>query len=287
MTKATPAVRVVDRVRDPVFPFGENWRRFFDQLTPRQVEVAAESLRRFLSVPDLRGKRFLDVGCGSGLFSYAAVVQLGAAEVISVDADAEAVAVTRELWRRAGAPSHWTVRQGSVLDPAFVASLPRAEVVYAWGVLHHTGSLWEALDATARLVAPGGLFYLALYNRVRGLFGSRFWWYLKRWYVSAPRWQQTQARRLFRLLYAGRNVLRRRPPRPSAETYAAAKRGMAFETNVHDWLGGFPYDPATTDEVLGYLRRRFPSFRLLRLKRVRGLANNEYFFGNGDVRDHG
>lgn len=287
MTLAMPDVRSLDRVRDPVFPFGENWRHFLDQLTPRQVEVAAESLRRFLGVPDLEGKRFVDVGCGSGLFSYAAVVRLGAADAISVDADPEAVAVTRELWRRAGAPSHWTIRHGSILDPAFVAALPRAEVVYAWGALHHTGRVWDALDATARLVLPGGVLYVALYNRVRGPFGSRFWWHVKRWYVAAPGWQQAPARQIFRRLYAVRQVLQGKPPAPSAETYAAEKRGMVCETNIHDWLGGFPYEAVTVDAVWSFMRRRFPAFRLTRLQRVRGLANNEYLFQSSDVRDYG
>ncbi|TSC72473.1 MAG: methyltransferase family protein [Parcubacteria group bacterium Gr01-1014_38] len=284
-TVPLPEARSPATSSDAVFPFGENWRRFLSQLTPEQIDAAAASLRSFLGEECLRGKRFLDVGCGSGLFSYAAAVVLGTSEVLSLDADAKAVACARELWRRAGEPRNWTIRHGSILDPAFVASLGTADIVYAWGVLHHTGSMWEALDRTARLVAPGGVLYLALYNRVGGPFGSKFWWHVKRWYVTAPHWQQTRARQVFRLLYGVRNVLRGKPSVQHGDVYAAEKRGMALKTDVHDWLGGFPYEYATANDVLSHVQHHFSEFSLVKLREAPGLENNWYLF-RSHVRDH-
>ena len=108
-----------------------------------------------LGTSDLAGRTFLDIGCGSGLFSLAAL-QLGA-KVHSFDYDPDAVATTRQLRDRYAPDSDWRVEQGSVLDSSLISRLGQFDIVYSWGVLHHTGALWEALDAACRLVAPGGL----------------------------------------------------------------------------------------------------------------------------------
>ncbi len=148
------------------YPFGANWRRYLRRLTPQRKEQARESLREFLQVEDLRGKSFLDIGCGSGLFSLCAH-ELGARRVFSFDLDPQSAACARELHRRAGSPATWEIAEGSVLDAAFMDSLGEWDVVYSWGVLHHTGRMWDAVAAAVARVAPGGVFYLALYNRCR------------------------------------------------------------------------------------------------------------------------
>jgi 2-polyprenyl-6-hydroxyphenyl methylase/3-demethylubiquinone-9 3-methyltransferase len=57
----------------------------------------------------------------------------------------------------------WQIMQGSVLDSAFMQQLPMADVVYSWGVLHHTGAMWPAIDAAAACVQADGLFAIAIY----------------------------------------------------------------------------------------------------------------------------
>jgi 2-polyprenyl-6-hydroxyphenyl methylase/3-demethylubiquinone-9 3-methyltransferase len=126
------------------FEFGANWLRFLELLDDRRVELAEDSLRSMLGVADLRGRSFLDAGSGSGLFSLAAH-RLGA-RVHSFDYDPQSVACTREVKRRyaEGDPA-WSIEEGSVLDPAYLARLGTFDVVYSWGVLHHTGARWDAL----------------------------------------------------------------------------------------------------------------------------------------------
>src|SRR5690606_32453090 len=116
-----------------------------------------------LGVESLAGQRFLDVGSGSGLLSLAAQ-RLGA-NVHSFDYDPQSVACTREMKRRfAPDADDWTIEEGSALDAEYLAGLPPADVVYSWGVLHHTGEMWRAIDLVSQRVAPGGRFWLAIYN---------------------------------------------------------------------------------------------------------------------------
>lgn len=153
------------------FGFGKNWLNFFRIVDEERISAAEKSLQQLLGLQDLTGKRFLDIGSGSGLFSLAAR-RLGA-DVYSFDFDPDAVACTQEMKHRyAPGPDHWTIRQGSAIDKEFLGSLGQFDVVYSWGVLHHTGSLWEALDNIHSSVAPGGLLSLALYNDQGGQAGD-------------------------------------------------------------------------------------------------------------------
>src|SRR5215204_3882636 len=169
------------------FAFGRNWQRYVDRyLDPVRVEIAARSLQTLIG-EDLTGKVFLDIGAGSGLFSLCAH-QAGAAKVVSIDVDPDAVEACRQLRASADSPPSWDVMEGSILDEAFISRLPQGDVVYSWGVLHHTGDMYAALRNAASLVRPGGLFCIAIYNRVTGRFlDSERWWKIKRRYNHSPR----------------------------------------------------------------------------------------------------
>src|SRR5687768_16367034 len=145
------------------FAFGANWSRFLEVISEARIGRAVESLKEMLRTDSLEGHRFLDAGSGSGLFSLAAR-RLGAT-VHSFDFDPQSVACARELKRRffRGDPA-WTIEQGSVLDATFVSSLGQFDLVYSWGVLHHTGAMWTALEHAAIPVAPGGKLFIAIYN---------------------------------------------------------------------------------------------------------------------------
>ena len=145
------------------FPFGKNWARFLETLSDARIERAKRSTLEMLGLPHLQGKTFLDIGSGSGLFSLVAH-RLGAA-VHSFDYDPSSVACTRRLRDLyATGECHWQAERGSALDQSYMDSLGQFDVVYAWGVLHHTGDLWTSLEYAAARVRENGSILLAIYN---------------------------------------------------------------------------------------------------------------------------
>jgi len=163
------------------FQFGKNWRAFLSTLNEDRIKEAEKSLCQMLEVTDLRGRKFLDIGSGSGLFSLAARC-LGA-EVRSFDYDPESAACTQQLKSRYFPDDNqWIVERGSVLDVDFLKTLGKFDIVYSWGVLHHTGNMWQALDNAAALVDKNGLLFIAIYNRCK--FASGFWRKVKKLYCS-------------------------------------------------------------------------------------------------------
>lgn len=258
------------------FEFGRNWSRFVGLVDERRIQTAEDSLRSWLGVATLSGKRFLDVGSGSGLFSLAAH-KLGA-RVQSFDYDPHSVESTRTLRKRAGDPEGWTVERGSMLDPNFLSHFEPADVVYCYGVAHHTGDMWTALTNLAGLVGPNGQLYVALYNDQGRL--TVFWRRIKRWYCSGRVGRLLTMAviaplllgvRFLRDLAAGRNPLGR------YQGYQDRTRGMSPWRDLIDWLGGYPFEVAGADKVFAFFAER--GFRLERLLTVGGgSGNNEFVF---------
>ena len=252
------------------FSFGKNWQRFLDRhYDEGRVETARQHLLGFLGLPDLRGKTFLDVGSGSGLHSLSAF-RSGAERVVSFDVDPHSVAATRSLKEREPGSERWEVLEGSVLDERFVRSLARADIVYSWGVLHHTGSMWKAIENAATRMEDGGLFYLALYTTTHK---SAYWLRVKKEYNAASelqkRWMEAKyvlRHRILPDLLTFQNTLRKVREYPE-------KRGMSFMTDVRDWLGGYPYEDAKIEEVLEFARGKL-DLELVRI--ATGEANTEY-----------
>jgi SAM-dependent methyltransferase len=279
MTEGTtpPAGHPLVAPPSDAFRFGRNWQRYLSEhFDPGREQIAAESLIEL--VGDLRGKSFLDVGCGSGLFSLCAH-KAGAASVLSLDVDPDSVAATRSLHEQAGAPSNWRVMHRSILDADLLAELEPADVVYSWGVLHHTGAMYEAIGNAARLVAPGGLFAIAIYNRVvaRWLDSDR-WLQIKRTYNHVPRIAQRAMEAAYGAYWLLACLRNRENPVRVARDYRES-RGMALWTDMLDWLGGYPYEFATVDEIVSYCEQRcgLRSLKTLPLT-SRDTGNNQFVF---------
>lgn len=263
-----------ERAVDATFSFGENWARFLTSLSDEQIEHATRSVSALVAC-DLRGKTFIDVGSGSGLFSLAAR-KLGA-KVHSFDYDPRSVACTRELRRRFfPSEENWTVEQGSVLDERYLATLKQYDVVYSWGVLHHTGNMWAAIANAAGLVRTGGLFIIAIYNFVEGRRGTATWARLKRWYCKAPRWQRAAWENIYMTWKLARKAVVGQNPLRMLREYKVV-RGMSWRRDVTDWLGGYPYEAATPGEILEFMRRKF-NFVLVRQNISIGLGVSEFVF---------
>lgn len=259
------------------YAFGKNWSEFLTHFNEERLRAAQQSLTDFLGMSSLSGKRFLDIGCGSGLFSLSAY-SLGAAKVLSFDLDANSVSCAQSLRDRAGAPANWIVQRGSVLDREFLGSLGTFDLVYSWGVLHHTGDMWQAIRNAASLVSPNGLLCIALYNRTPK---SEHWGRVKKFYCQSPKPVKLALEAYYlvkqRIL---RNLLRGRNPFKVAFQNFGQKRGMHWLTDLRDWLGGYPYEFATVDEVFSFMRQEFPSSSLVNIKTEPGLGNNWFLYRN-------
>jgi 2-polyprenyl-6-hydroxyphenyl methylase/3-demethylubiquinone-9 3-methyltransferase len=262
------------------FEFGENWRRFLGVLDESRVRAAEDSLSRMLRERQLAGRRFLDIGCGSGLFSLAAR-RLGAT-VHSFDFDPASVACALALRQRYGfEDAAWTIERGSVLDADYLRSLGRFDVVYSWGVLHHTGHMWEAMENACAAVAPRGQLFIAIYNDL----GSRTarWRAIKRAYNKLPRLLRPPFAAMViapnELKAAAHATLSGRPGSYLRSWTTANDRGMSRWRDIVDWVGGYPYEVAHPEEIFEFCQAR--GFRLTALKCGGvGLGCNEFVFEN-------
>ena len=261
------------------FSFGQNWSNFLGTLDPLSISMAEESLSTMFAPGKLEGKYFIDVGAGSGLFSLIAR-RLGA-RVYSFDYDQDSVKCVQHL-RDKFFPedSDWQVARGSILDGTFLETLGKADIVYAWGVLHHTGAMWVALANAAALVKPGGYLMIAIYND-QGR-ASRIWTTIKLAYNRLPPWLKwLLLGPCFLFLWTPamvRDLLIGKPFR----TWALYKgtRGMSPWHDVIDWVGGYPFEVATPEQVFEFYRDR--GFELRKLKTCGGGHGcNEFVFASG------
>lgn len=261
------------------FEFGKNWSRFLTTLDDQRIAEAERAITGMLELPDLAGKRFLDIGSGSGLSSLAAR-RLGAS-VHSFDYDPQSVACTAELRRRYYPnDDSWKVEEGSALDADYLHSLGEFDIVYSWGVLHHTGEMWKALENAQIPVIAGGKVFLAIYNDTGSQ--SARWRWIKKTYCGLPRLMKTpfailvsapeEAKALIRSLVKAR-------PSEYIQTWKQydQNRGMSHWHDLVDWVGGYPYEVAKPEEIFDFYRAR--GFTLTKLKcGAVGLGCNEFVF---------
>lgn len=246
------------------FRFGENWSKFLKLISDQRIQEAENSLKEYLEVDNLENKTFLDIGSGSGLFSLAAR-RLGA-KTRSFDFDPDSVACTQEL-KRCYYPNdrNWEINLGSVLDRDFLCTLGSYDIVYAWGVLHHTGRMWEAIDNAAAVVKPSGLFYIAIYNHQK--YWSSFHTRLKRLYNRWSKFGKIILASVFIVSQVAigivRDLLFLTNPRKRYRD-KIKQRGMSKFHDWIDWIGGYPFEVAKPEEVFDFLRAR--GFSLLKLR---------------------
>ncbi len=254
------------------FEFGANWRAFLNTLDEERILEAELSLKSLFQIETFEGLRFLDLGSGSGLFSLAAK-RLGA-QVHSFDYDPNSVGCTRHL-QQTYFPNdpNWTVQQGSALDVEYLASLGTFDIVYSWGVLHHTGAMWQALQNTVSLVAPGGHLCVALYNDEGRI--SKRWTRVKRIYNA-----NGLGKALVWLAYVpaffAKAVVRSLARRRNIFAQYKRERGMSMYYDWIDWLGGYPFEVTNVEQVFHFYRQQ--GFEMTNLITRIGKGCNEFVF---------
>jgi len=254
------------------FQFGKNWINFLKTLDTHGIVSAKTSMNQLLGAYQLPSKTFLDIGSGSGLSSLVAR-QMGA-KVKSIDYDPNSVKSTKMLKDKyLPGDSDWVIEQGSVLDKEYLNTLGQFDIVYSWGVLHHTGKMWEALENVCPLVKNGGILFIALYNDQA--YKSKFWWKVKKTYCSSiiGKWLISA---IFLPLFFFVGILSSLKNRENIFIAYKKNRGMSIVHDWKDWLGGFPFEVAKIEEVFSYFKAQ--GFSLYNIKTTTSMGCNEFVF---------
>jgi 2-polyprenyl-6-hydroxyphenyl methylase/3-demethylubiquinone-9 3-methyltransferase len=257
------------------FRFGKNWRNFSKQISREKIEMAEVHLKDRFQSESLEG-RFVDIGCGSGLFSLAAM-NLGA-KVLAFDYDKESVATTRRIIDNSQRRSNSIICRADVLNSLSMRFIQDADFVYAWGVLHHTGSMWNALADIARNMKSGSRFVFAIYNDEGS--SSEKWLKIKKAYVSYPPLRlplcmytiYSQWRHKFINAHKdGTGILN------AWKNYKQENmRGMSAWHDVVDWTGGYPYEVSSREKMVDFMKGF--NLKLLKVWPNDGSGNNEFLF---------
>ena len=259
------------------FAFGKNWLDYAQKIDQQKIAQAISDLQRLSGHERFDGLSFLDIGCGSGLHALAAV-RMGATRVLGVDIDSDSVAAARSTLARFAPQADTEFRNVSIFDMS-PATHDGFDVVYSWGVLHHTGDMYRALSIAASLVKPGGAFMVALYKKTPY---CGMWRVIKRWYASATPPAQQRAMRVRIGLHRLILTLVGRSLHDYVRNYGE-KRGMDYYNDVHDWMGGYPYESISPEGCRAFfgrlgltLQREFLARRYLTA--LLGAGCDEYTF---------
>jgi len=243
---------------DISFSFGENWLNLIDSLDQDTLDSAAADIKDWIDVSWIKNKNVIDIGSGSGLSSLS-FKQAGCGDLTSIDVDPSSVSATLKL-----AQSHpvfidsWNIQEASILNDPLIESLPKYDLVYSWGVLHHTGQMWRAIDNAAKLCKSGGLIWLSIYT---GGHKYREDLELKQAFNAADvdeKKQMIQAEILKEQMH-----LEQMGSNPE-DWNRKKERGMNVYNDIVDWLGGLPYEVARVSEMLVFFQqKRFVPLRVL------------------------
>lgn len=243
------------------FSFGENWQNYLLQITKEDIDKSQKEIEDLLGSKNIKDKTVIDIGCGSGIHSLA-FLRLKAASVLSFDYDEKSVEASKTLKQKYRDSANWEIIHASVLDKRFVDSLDRFDIVYSWGVLHHTGKMWEAIENCLNLVEPGGFFLIGIYGDVKNYARDLR---LKQAYNSASdfgkKWMiyNRILKKMISMTLKFKNPLQWNEKRG---------RGMNAYNDLVDWLGGLPYEVAGEDEMVRFFADRNFTLKRLNVQRA-------------------
>jgi 2-polyprenyl-6-hydroxyphenyl methylase/3-demethylubiquinone-9 3-methyltransferase len=233
------------------FAFGKNWDLYSRQINPQHVENSKKDLIGLIQFESLEGMTVLDIGSGSGIHSLSMML-LGCRDLVSLDYDSDSVSTTKRILSDKIFKGDFQVIQADILKHIPELDGRTFDLVYSWGVLHHTGDMMKGIDRSIGYVKPGGLIALALYRKT--LFCS-IWRIEKLVYSKSPKFLQNLIQKFYELVFALQTYLKTGKTFGSYKRGYLQKRGMEFSSDVHDWLGGYPYESIDPKYLIKYMEQ--------------------------------
>jgi len=230
------------------FDFGKNWLNFSkNALTTEKVEQAKQDFEKLFHEIELPGKSFVDIGFGQGL-SLLIAKQKGATVVgCEINPTCEQALKQTLTYFPEFKLTDIAWIKGSILNQGTVEELLQHyenkgfDVVHSWGVLHHTGKIQKSIQNASSLVKENGYLIISIYNKH---WTSPIWLVIKWLYNQLPSILQKAVAYLFYpIIWLAKYLV-------TGENPTKMNRGMNLFYNVVDWVGGYPYEYASKDEML-------------------------------------
>ena len=197
----------------------------------------------------VKGKKVLDAGSGSGMVSIAFAVM--GASVTGVDITSKCIENGRKRAKAFGVECRFVQSDLTMLDLH-----EDFDIIYSWGVLHHTADAKASFFRLVEHLRPGGEIIIAVYLRTAF---SSFWNFSRVFYQSSPGFAKTAFRRSASVLLNGYDAVRKALMKK--ERYML--RGTSNEELVNDWFGVPHRTFHTYTEVYEWFREKGLDYRLV------------------------
>ena len=137
-------------------------KEYFDEVEARKYLVEPH-IPAFAEFGRWHGKRVLEVGCGIGTDSIN--FARAGAQLTAVDLSAESLRIARQRADVMGVADRIDFRQANAEELTSVVDDGPYDLVYSFGVIHHTPDPEAALAEMREVIAPGGTLKLMVYHR--------------------------------------------------------------------------------------------------------------------------
>jgi SAM-dependent methyltransferase len=212
---------------------------------PQDAEWRAREQRYFdylgVTRGHFEGAVVLDAGCGTGEKALH-ISTLGPKKVIGIDLSSASVEHARKNADRFGA-TNLTFQTGSVLELPFADET--FDIVQSMGVLHHTSDAYRGFTELVRVLKPGGIVMLGLYNRY-----ADWLYHLERALVASLAGDDVERRlKVSKKLFGFR------------ERWLAERDNMDLDTRLYDKYAHPQSTAHAIGEVLGWFEKNAVEFR--------------------------
>jgi 2-polyprenyl-6-hydroxyphenyl methylase/3-demethylubiquinone-9 3-methyltransferase len=216
---------------------------------PLEIQGVLEHLND-LWPEGVKGKNVLDGGSGSGMVSVGFAL-LGA-NVTGVDITPQCVENGKRNAERFGVQCRFFCKDLTDLD----LGNERFDIVYSWGVIHHSEDARKSFSNLAKHLKPGGEMVLAVYLKT---YLSGFWNFSRVFYQKAPKWFQSIFRESGSCFLNGVDFIKK--------LIFGKSRYMLRGTNnkelINDWFGVPHRTFHSYDEVFQWFRENGLNYKLV------------------------